>query len=59
LRSLEQYNEGAALTEINDESVLHSFRKYVPNLRMGNAAIFRWIAIGTLVFELIYFWPHS
>jgi hypothetical protein len=59
LPALAAYAACAGLTEITDEDALQSLAPYVPMLRKGNASLFRWVAIGTLIFELIYFWPRG
>jgi predicted Mrr-cat superfamily restriction endonuclease len=58
LPALAVYAEYPDLVEVTDEDALKSLAPYVPSLRQGNARIFRWIAIGTLISELIYFWPR-
>ena len=57
--ALAQYAGYESLTEIHDEHALICLKPYVPALRKGNTAFFKWLAIIILIFELIYFWPKE
>lgn len=47
------------IVEITDEEALQSLKPYIPMLRKGYGAFFRWLGIIILLFELVYFWPKT
>jgi predicted Mrr-cat superfamily restriction endonuclease len=45
------------LVELTDEKVKSQLRRHIPSLPSPPYALFKWMSIIILVFELIYFWP--
>jgi hypothetical protein len=51
------FKPGSAL-EITDLDVITKLHRHIPAKRRIGPTIFRWVALATLVSELIYFWPR-